>query len=267
MSKEENIKIFEDTMTIIENSEKLKENTKKSIDNTIIYEKKEKILQEKNEKMASIKVVNDRTINSVKYFTNNEKIAILNFASATNPGGGVTKGSNAQEECLCRISNLYKILSTKTLWNNYYKINREKHDTLYSNTVIYSPQINVIKADTSKYTTLSEEDWYTVDVITCAAPNLRERKIKQTDLLEIHKERARCILTSAIINNSKNIVLGAFGCGAFQNPPEIVARAYKEVLIDEEYAKYFDEIIFAVLSSQKDIINFNTFYRIFSKYK
>ena len=26
------------------------------------------------------------------------------------------------------------------------------------------------------------------------------------------------------------LILGAFGCGAFQNPPEVVARAYKEVL-------------------------------------
>lgn len=267
MSREDNVKVFENTISVIENSKILTNKTNETIKNTKIYEKRIEISTDKLEKYPSIKVVNDRTLNSLKNFTENKKTAVLNFASATNPGGGVVKGSNAQEECLCRISNLYKVLSTKDLWNKYYKINREKHNTLYSDVVIYTPDIQVIKTDNQRCILLNEKDWYNVDIITCAAPNLRELKIKQTELLEIHKERARCILTSAILNEAKNIVLGAFGCGAFKNPPEIVARAYKEVLIDEEYAKYFDEIIFAVFASDKDINNFNTFNRFFSKYK
>ena len=52
------------------------------------------------------------------------RIAVLNFASAVKPGGGVVHGSSAQEECLCRCSTLYYALDNKMLWANYYNVNR-----------------------------------------------------------------------------------------------------------------------------------------------
>lgn len=263
MKKEINIKIFEDTLKIINSNKLLNDATNNSIKNTIIYEKKIDISKEKNNKIATIKVLNERTINVINKFTSNKKTAILNFASATNPGGGVKRGSNAQEESICRCTNLYSVLSTKVLFDKYYKINREKHNSLYSDVVIYTPNIKVIKSDENICTLLDAKNWYEVDVITCAAPNLINKSINQTELLNIHKERARCILTSAIINDVKNIVLGAFGCGAFKNNPEIVAQAYKEILIDEEYGKFFDEVIFAIISNSKNDINFKVFNKYF----
>ncbi|WP_407399868.1 TIGR02452 family protein [Treponema sp.] len=47
-------------------------------------------------------------------------------------------------------------------------------------------------------------------------------------------------------NKYRNLVLGAWGCGAFHNKPENVAEYFRTVLIDEFYAQYFDEICFAV---------------------
>ena len=41
--------------------------------------------------------------------------------------------------------------------------------------IIYTPGVTVFKTDTSNPKLLDEKDWYDVDVITCAAPNLRER--------------------------------------------------------------------------------------------
>ena len=54
-----------------------------------------------------------------------KKIAVLNFASAMRPGGGVKKGARAQEESLCRCSTLFPTIDRRWLWNEYYDVNRD----------------------------------------------------------------------------------------------------------------------------------------------
>ena len=76
-----------------------------------------------------------------------KKTAVLNFASATNPGGGVKKGSRAQEESLCRCSTLYPTLDRKWLFDEYYTVNRNRGDVRYSDACIYSPGVIICKTD------------------------------------------------------------------------------------------------------------------------
>ena len=116
-----------------------------------------------------------------------------------------------------------------------------------------------------------------VDVITCAAPNLRPRpankwcpdekgepvKITDSELLQIHEDRLRKILDVAVDNNDESIILGAFGCGAFQNKPEIVALAARIVLKD--YTHSFKNIEFAIYD-KGECKNYKTFDRLLSKY-
>ena len=202
-----------------------------------------------------------------------KRIAVHNFASGTNPGGGVTNGSSAQEECLCRCSTLYPVLKTPMLWEKYYKFHRERHDTRYTDTCIYTPAVYVMKTDTEMPVPMAKEEWYQVDVLTCAAPNLRPCsypsdgvkftqtiKVSDRELLEIHKKRARHMFAVAIANKVDILVLGAFGCGAFQNKPEIVARAYKEII--EEFQGRFHRIEFAVFCTMKDTRNYDVFQRV-----
>lgn len=201
------------------------------------------------------------------------KTAIHNFASATNPGGGVERGSSAQEEALCRCSTLYPCLRTNELLGQYYYFHRNRGDVRYTDACIYTPGVMVVKSDTDFPELLPKEQWMKVDVITCAAPNLRERpynamnpgsgnavKVGDRELLEIHKSRAEKIFRAAAANGADILVLGAFGCGAFCNKPEVVARAYKEVLRD--YAECFDEVMFAVYCSPGDSKNYEVFSRI-----
>lgn len=81
-------------------------------------------------------------------------------------------------------------------------------------------------------------------------------------MLEKYKKRDTHILDIAASNGTDVVILGAFGCGAFQNDPNIVARAYKEIL--PSYKNVFDEIVFAVYCSPRDTVNFDTFKRIFA---
>lgn len=52
---------------------------------------------------------------SESYAKQNERVCVLNFASATNPGGGVVRGSSGQEEAICRCSTLYHCPNTKEM--------------------------------------------------------------------------------------------------------------------------------------------------------
>ena len=44
-------------------------------------------------------------------------------------------------------------------------------------------------------------------------------KVSDWELLEIHKKRLTRILDVAVLNGDETVILGAFGCGAFQNNP------------------------------------------------
>lgn len=198
------------------------------------------------------------------------KIAVLNFASATNPGGGVRTGSSAQEESLCRCSTLYPTLTQEWLWQAYYGKNRDAHDNLHTDACIYSPGIVICKTDETYPERMAEKDWVSVDVISCAAPNLRRKpsnsnnpeygravSISDAGLYSLHLKRAEHILHIAATNGADALVLGAFGCGAFANDPQVVAKAYKDALTD--YKRYFRFIEFAVYCRESETENYNAF--------
>ena len=206
-----------------------------------------------------------------------KKVCVLNFASATNPGGGVTKGSTAQEECLCRCSTLYPCLNNDKMRQLFYNPHRKAENPLYNDDCIYTPDVTVFKTDTSVPEKLAEKDWYQVDVLTCAAPNLRRKpsnsmnphagktaaKIRNSDLYDLLVKRITRIFQVAIANGTEILVLGAFGCGAFCNPPMIVARAFRNV--QEKYDGYFDTIEYAVFCKKNETENYDAFCREFPK--
>ena len=204
------------------------------------------------------------------------KIAVLNFASATNPGGGVKTGSSAQEESLCRCSTLYPALTQDWLWQKYYQKNRDAHDNLHTDACIYTPGVIICKTDASYPERMVEGDWVTVDVISCAAPNLRKRPgnlhnpeygasrtLNRDELYQLHVKRAKQILRVAAANNVDALVLGAFGCGAFENDPNSVSKAYADVL--PEYGQYFRLVEFAVYCRPEETENYDAFKHTLEK--
>ena len=276
MTKKELISVFNDTMDFV--TTKFSGPTLRAQMSTRIISDPEDFRGEKYYvDPAIIKVTNCDTFTAAKEYaniinsTNEGFVGVLNFASSTNPGGGVTKGSTAQEECLCRCSNLYLTLYQEKCIREYYNVNKKYMSNLGSDAIIYSRNVYVFKD--KDYNMLPVEDRFYVDVLTCAAPNLRENprnqyntdaseeKLTLTDeeLYNIHVKRARNILNVAVKNEDDYLILGAFGCGAFRNNPEIVAKAYKDVLQDYMYC--FKVIDFAIIDG-KYSNNYEIFKRI-----
>ncbi len=190
-----------------------------------------------------------------------DRIGVLNFASAARPGGGVLRGAGAQEECLCRCSTLYECLNTKEMWAYYYAPNRARNDRMNTDTCIYSPDVTVCRTDTSIPQRMAEADWYKVDILTCAAPDFRMCMTPTEERqYAMHCSRARRILSTAAHHGITVLVLGAFGCGAFRNTPAAVAKAYRDVL--KEYAGCFRHVEFAVYCSDRERENYTAFAEI-----
>lgn len=271
-----NVEIFNDSIDLIKESKRLQKAIQESVENQRLY------LETENFGTIEAKCLDCETVVSKKrsfeaaseYARKGKKVAVLNFASSTNPGGGVTRGSSAQEECLCRCSTLYPCLDTDMMWKQFYKPHRKLGNPLYNDDCLYTPGVVVFKTDTAFPERMEEEDWYQVDVITCAAPNLRENpsnlmnpfagdrpaKLDQDELYKLHVKRIDRIFRIAIKHGAEVLVLGAFGCGAFCNPPEVVAKAFKAV--QEKYLGCLDTVEYAVYCGNYETENYDVFCKV-----
>lgn len=273
MSKEDNIKIFEDTMNFCSYDKELSEAINKQNQYTqIIPEEKDVVyptLTENNSKKAKIIISKSKTFDAARKYTEG-RTAVLNFASATTPGGGVTKGSSAQEESLCRCSTLYPTLTNERCWKEFYLPHRENLNPLHNDDIIWIPDVVVFKDD--DYNKLDRNEWKEISVITCAAPNLREKNvdifnvdeplkkpITDKELFDIHYKRAMKIFAVAAKKQVENLVIGAFGCGAFKNDPCVVAKAWKKAIEVFNYPMIFE---FAIYDS-KYSNNYEVFKKVF----
>ena len=228
-----------------------------SIEHTVFYPEDEDIFPEIKKKKGT-KVPKNVVVSNADTFTTagklsqqyKGKIAVLNFANAYHPGGGVLIGASAQEEDLCRVSTLYPVLASDINRKRFYEKHCMCKSAKGSSDILYSPEILVFRFNDEQYTYMTPDEFFCVDVITCAAPQLprgfveHATEMEREQLYQIHLERGRRIIESAVKNGAKILVLGAFGCGAFQNDPCIVAKAYRELVIS--YAHCFERIEFAV---------------------
>ena len=194
---------------------------------------------------TSISVENIDTFEKAKEF--GDGVAVLNMASAKNPGGGVIHGSRAQEEELCRRSNL--ILSLYGVYGaERFGFNIKDFDyPIPSYSTIYTPFVNVYR-EPKTYNTLDNP--YLVNVISASMiirPKLDENGDIEKKYVHIVRKKIRSVLRTAIKRNNSKLVLGAWGCGAYGCPSKHMARIFKRVLDEEEFKHSFSDICFAIL--------------------
>lgn len=195
-------------------------------------------------KDSKIEITRETTMGAADRLSySDDKIAILNFASATRPGGGFLKGASAQEESIARVSALVKCL--EKFQDSFYNFHKMNNTPYYSNKIIYSPGVPVIKDENGRLLT----EPYLIDVITSAAVNCSAIPYNGKVKSYIHNVmygRIKQILCIAAINRVDTLVLGAFGCGVFKNNVSDIAGIFQHILIQENYKKYFKHITFAI---------------------
>lgn len=187
-------------------------------------------------------------------YVENEVMAVLNFASFKNAGGGFMAGSSAQEESLCHESFLYNVLRA---FPKYYEKNQTMlNRALYENRALYSPMVCFERG----------KDSCVCDVITCAAPNISPSRkygwgITAEENSKALRSRIDFVLSIAADNKVETLILGAFGCGVFGQDAKEVATIFKEFL-ETKYANVFKKVVFAVPSNMHTH-NYDAFVEVF----
>ena len=164
------------------------------------------------------------------------------------------------------------------MWNSFYGPHRNAENPLYNDDCIFTPDVKVFKSDINFPELLPEDKWWDVDVITCAAPNLRNmpsnymnpnagsQKVEITyeRLRALHTARIQRVFEIAMENKAQVLILGAFGCGAFRNPPEMVAEVFAK--FTEEYRENFDVIEYAVFHIERERANYEAFKKAMEQF-
>jgi uncharacterized protein (TIGR02452 family) len=195
-----------------------------------------------------IRVVNETTLSAVMQLQDRRlDSSALNMASAESPGGGFLSGARAQEEYLCRSSALWACLKD----NPMYAFHAKQRDAFYTDYVIYSPDVPVFRTDDSGCL----EEPYLVSFITAPAVNatgvMKYSPGRAGEIGAVMVKRIRKVLAVAAAHGPACLVLGAWGCGAFGNDGNLIARLFREA-IDGEFRGVFKEIVFAITDWSDD---------------
>jgi len=166
--------------------------------------------------------------------TKNVNILALNMTSATNAGGGVKRGSRAQEEELFRRTNYFQ-----TLLQSFYPLR---------DCGVYSPEICVIKDENYKLIKS-----FNVSMVAVSA--IKNPYDIDEEYMRTTSKRINMIFKIAYSQGHDVLVLGAIGCGAYNNPPQKIIEIYNHYL--KKYDGCFKHIVLAVLSKTDD--NFKLF--------
>jgi len=185
---------------------------------------------------ATIEFTEEKTQDAAIRHSGWKNVVIHNFASGHSPGGGVRNGSPAQEEDICRCSNLLPSLDA---WPEFYEDNKAYLDgNECLDKMIYST-VKLVKDGSYKKLNCPVG----AGVITYMAPAIR-RGITHERAAVLIRNRLRHVIHRANAVNAEVLITGAWGCGAYGNDPNTVAQIYYDVLT--EGTGKIKKIVFAV---------------------
>lgn len=260
--REINKSVMDNTMDMCGKINSLKKSIDNSIKNEYVVYQSESLNAGDIQKNLEMKVLvsKKRTFEAAEAYKG-KKICCLDFANYYSMGGAPWS-AGAQEESMCRVSTLYPCLyAQKQAFYEKHFLEEGKGEINFmgGHDLIYIPGVTVFKTDESIPKLKDEEKWFNTDVIVSAAPELFD-DYDDNQYRKVMTERIRMILDLAAKEKVEVLILGAFGCGAFQNPPEIVADIFASLIKNYN----FETVEFAVFC-RNDTKNYEVFESRFAK--
>ncbi len=207
MNRDKNIEVFQDTV-------KQSKSTYKYTgiaDNMV----KEVVLEQKQpSRKPNIHITQDDC--TVLIDATRGRGILVDSASMKHPGGGVRNGSNAQEEALCRQSNLYQAIEQLK-----FPLHGKTHG-------VYAPKVTFFKHGADyKYAPLAAPK--DIDVVMLFS---RPRNVfkSEDECYDYHVSTFKSLVAFANKYQTEYIILPPIGSGVFGNDPYTVAEALRDVL-------------------------------------
>lgn len=170
-------------------------------------------------------------------------IGVLHFASSQNPGGKY--GDRGQGPSLCECSNLYSSIKDSEMYGKHRESPKRRNKGLYQHYAIYSENVTIFKTrDGESFKLLSQP--IKANFVSSPAVNRKFAKHhhEKSQVDGTMFERMESIIQLFALKKQRNLILGAFGCGFFENSPEFVAKTFRKLL--QTYESHFDHVVFAV---------------------
>lgn len=214
-----------------------------------------------NTTKCSVKEVDMIVLARDIFLSSGKPACILNCANSYNVGGGFHRTTGSQEEYLFRNTTLVASLWPRRRLDDSRCPELEeivpRDNVFYPLTIyggVYSPQVLVTCINDRP---LAKDEYFPCTVVSAAAMDLRiQSKFYGGTCVfdyDITLHKLRTILHMAALHGQTHLILTAIGCGAFQNPPVEVAKAFKQ-LLSTEFEGVFEEVTFAIISSSGDTL-------------
>lgn len=195
--------------------------------------------------------------------------AVLNMANAYVPGGAYGEGASAQEENMFRRSDCHFAVSEAELAE-------DGRSYLPAMTELLSGRTGQVYLDIARprvcirgsedrgqpdlgYPWLPDDQIFPFFELRASAQDLRDGSA--FDAIDARR-RIAAILDTLVSAGVRHVVLGAIGCGAFENPPSEVAGLFHDEL--RARLGHFDRVVFAIRSAGYGPDNFTPFVQALS---
>lgn len=251
-----NREVMTDTKQQYESVEELKEAVKYSIEHQYMVAQEERIDMPASKNSQTRYVCSGkRSFEAAKAYRG-KKTAVLNYAN-NHAIGGAPFSAGAQEESLCRCSTLLPCL--EAMREPFYQRHIRQFEAreigyMGNDDLIYTPEVVVFKSDERTDPVypkmMNRSEWYKVDIITCAAPEMKRMQSRPANYEAVITQRIKKILDVAAKEKVEVLILGAWGCGDFRNPIDVVAKVFLSLL-----KNYNFEVVEFALASKGDVSN------------